>query len=126
LINYWRNNPYSRIFPKLFIRSDLFEKIGNINNKQDLKKQSLSIEWNQEELFAFFFKIVFASSKAEFYNVMYGYEDFPEKLITEIKTASGSDNQVPLNHKHLKPLVETFFGKWADRRQIKSAIYGES
>ncbi len=126
LINFWRTNPYSRIFPKLFIRSDLFEKLGNINNKQDLKKQSISIEWNQEELFAFFFKIIFSNSKTEFYNVMYGYNEVPEKLITEIKQASGFDNQVPLNPKYLKPLVETFFGKWADRRKEKSAVYGES
>ncbi len=124
LIEFWRSNPYSRILPKLFVRTDLFEKLGGVTNKQELKRQAISIEWSQEELFAFFFKIVFAHSKAEFYNIMCAYGDFPDELIDEIKEAAGKDNQIPLIPKYLKPLAETFFGKWADWRG--TARFGET
>lgn len=126
LINYWRTNPYSRIFPKLFVRSDLFEKLGNINNKQEIKKQSLSIEWNQEELFSFFFKIVFANSKNEFFQIMHSYKEYPVDQIEKIRSSTGKDNQVTLQPEYLRPLVETFFGKWADNREMKRAVFGES
>ena len=126
LINFFRSNQYLRILPKILLRSDLFEKLGNLNNKQELKSQSISIEWSQEEIFAFFFKILFAKSKSEFYNVMNALQDIPSKQILNVKQASGNDNQVPLDKLYLKPLVDTFFGKWADGRDSKSLKYGES
>jgi len=114
LIDFWRSNPYSRILPKLFVRTDLFARLGNLTNKQDLKAQSISIEWSQEELFAFFFKFVFSHSKLEFYNIMHAYKDYTSAFINEIKDVSEKDNQIPLEKKYLKPLVNTFFGEWAD------------
>lgn len=54
LINLCRRMKYDSISPKLFLRSDLYEKISNLNNKNELSNRTISIEWNREELFAYF------------------------------------------------------------------------
>ncbi|MCH8292117.1 hypothetical protein IH992_13565 [Candidatus Poribacteria bacterium] len=46
-------------------------------------------------------------------------------MIDEIKEAAGKDNQIPPNPRYLKPLVETFMGKWADYRDGTDK-YGET
>jgi cellulose biosynthesis protein BcsQ len=124
LINFWRSNRYSRIQPKLFVRSDLFEKLDNLTNKQLLKNQAILIEWAQEELLAFFFKTVFSTSKAEFFELMLAYQDFSPDQFQTIQNRLDKDNQMPLEPAYIKPLVETFFGKWVDYKD-NTAKYGE-
>lgn len=113
LIQFWRKNSYAKIFPKLFIRSDLFKKLSNITNVKELINQSIFIEWTQEELFSYFFKLVFSNSKEEFFKLMKLYHDFPWKLVNKMRRQLGEDNQAPLDSSYLRPLVETFFGKYA-------------
>lgn len=124
LIDYWRNKNFSKISPKLFIRSDLFAKLSNINNVKELKNQAISIEWNKEELFGFFFKFVFSFAKNEFLRYMSFSNNISYEFIRQIKQKSGQDNQISLEEYLLKPLVDTFFGKYADIDNTPR--YGES
>ncbi len=113
LINYWRYHNFTRISPKLFLRSDLFEKLSNITNIKELKNQAISIEWSQDELFGYFFKLVFSSAKEEFLKYMILTKIINFELIKQIKQKSNKDNQLPLEEYYLKPLVQTFFGQYA-------------
>lgn len=113
LINFWRNNNFSKISPKLFIRSDLFEKLTNITNIKELKNQAISIEWNQEELFGYFFKIVFTAAKDEFIKYLIFTKLNSYELVKQIKQKAGKDNQLPLEKYYLEPLVRSFFGQFA-------------
>lgn len=124
LINFWRNNGFHNISPKLFLRSDLLERLSNITNVKELKNQAISIEWNQEELFGYFFKLVLTTAKEEFYRYMSFTQNNQFELIKQIKNKSGKDNQPPLDEHYLKPLVLSFFGKYASRDN--SPRYGES
>lgn len=124
LVKMFRKNPYSRIIPKLFLRRDLYKKLGNITNKNDLKSQTIDLEWSDNEIFAFFFKYIFAYAKDDFFNLMKLYGDYEEELLNRIKNIIGVYNQVPLEEKYIKPLVETFFGKWADMKG--TSIFGEN
>ena len=125
LLNFWRSNPFKRILPKIFLRSDLFKKLTNLTNIQSLISRSINIEWKKEELFAYFFKIVLKNAKNEFLLLHYAYADYEN--LDFIKTLSNSieDNQIPLDEKILQPLVETFFGKNADWKN-DSTEFGES
>ena len=124
LINYWRHHSFSKISPKLFLRSDLFEKLSNITNVKELKNQSISIEWNQQELFAYFFKLIFKTSGDSFLKYMLFTRYNSYELIKQINQKSGDDNQIPLDEYYLKPMVEAFFGKFADSKN--SPRFGES
>ncbi|MEI7584078.1 AAA family ATPase [Runella sp.] len=112
-VSYWRSNRFNRILPKIFLRTDLFNKLGNITNKQQLKSQSIDLEWTQEEIYAFFFKWILSTASSEFYNLMRQYKDYPAAQIDEIKEVT-IKNHVPTEGRYLEPLVSTFFGKFAD------------
>ncbi len=113
LIKMFRNNYYDRIFPKIFIRRDLYQQLGNITNIQNIKETKIiSLEWTNEELFAFFFKNIFAYSKSEFFEIMKKRID--KKEVKEIEDNIKNDNQIKLDKKYLKPLVDIFFGRWSN------------
>lgn len=115
LINLCKRFTYARIFPKLFLRSDLFEKISNVNNIQALNNHSINIEWNREELFAYFFKLILAHSKNDFFHLMKLYAYYPSKHINKIMhTIEKNQSQPPLDDYTLRHLSATFFGKYAD------------
>jgi MinD-like ATPase involved in chromosome partitioning or flagellar assembly len=123
LIKYWRYNPFSKISPKLFLRSDLFEKMSNITNIQQLKNHAISIEWDQEEIFGYFFKFILASTENDdFYKYMSFNNDL--NFVRQLKQKAGRDHQFPLDEYYLKPLVSTFFGLYAS--MDNSPRYGES
>lgn len=124
LINYWRYHNFSRIFPKLFLRSDLFEKLSNITNIKELKNQAISIEWSQDELFGYFFKLILTVAKEEFLRYMLFTKNNSFELIKQIKQKSGKDNQLPLEEYYLQPLVKSFFGQYASADN--TSRYGES
>ncbi len=111
LINFWKRNPYSRIHPKLFVRRDLFRKIGNVTNSNELENKAIDIEWTQEELFAYFFKLLFSSSRDEFLSLMKAYGETPKEVFRQIEKRS--HEQFPLEAGLLDPCVSTFFGKYA-------------
>jgi len=123
LLNFWRSNPYTQIWPKLFVRTDLYNKLGNLTNKEQLTTgQAIRVEWSQDEIFSFFFKFIFSHSKDDFYFIMKTYQDYPDELIEQIQAISAKNNQIPLERRYLQPAVDTFFGKWAG----KTTKYGES
>lgn len=125
LINLCRRMKYNSISPKLFLRSDLYEKITNLNNKNELSNRSISIEWNQEELFAYFFKLVLSKSWNEFFDLMRLYQYYPNFYINKvIKTLQDLNGQPPLDDYVLRHLCATFFGRYADTNN--SARFGES
>jgi MinD-like ATPase involved in chromosome partitioning or flagellar assembly len=129
LINFWRSNPFSKILPKLFLRSDLFNKLTGVTNIQNLSIRAIDIEWTKKELFAYFFKLVIQNCKNEFYLLMYAHYDYSNiDFILEIESVVNSnDNQVPTDEKYLKPLVEVFFGKYANWDDVLiNSSFGES
>ena len=118
LIKLCQNRNYDRIYPKLFLRRDLFNKLGNLTNKASLEKQAIDLEWSREELFAFFFKIVFSRCKDDF--VMYAKrsEEIKEHQLEDILRKlrkQNSYNQLSAEDYLLKPLVMVFFGEYAGR-----------
>lgn len=115
LINYCRKMSYRTIFTKLFVRSDLYDKTSNLNNKNELKNRSITIEWNREELFAFFFKHLFSHSNKEFFDLLKMYQIFPNRYINSIvKELDKNQNQLPLDPYILRQLCRVFFGEYAD------------
>ncbi len=115
LINLCKRFSFSRIFPKLFLRSDLFEKISNVNNIQALNNKSIKIEWDREELFAYFFKVVLSHSKDSFFYLMREYKMYPLFYVNKIiKAIDLEAKQPPTDEYILRHLTATFFGKYAD------------
>ena len=116
LIEYWRNNyrKYSNIFPKIFIRTDLFRQIEG-NNTERLQENSINIEWTIGEVFGYFFKLIFSDK-----NASNAYWAIAKKLrINEnyISNCSKSFIVFPpnqfksLTRAEMAPLVEIFFGR---------------
>jgi cellulose biosynthesis protein BcsQ len=124
LINYWWSNPFSKIRPKLFVRRDLFAKLGNLNNKQSLYTSilMLNLEWRKEEIFGFLFKLVFAYSKTDFFKLM-ALSGVAKDTVSSIQYAIDKDHQILLDEKYLKPLVNAFFGEWVQTGGYPIATY---
>jgi len=115
LVNYWRGRPFNRIFGKLFLRRDLFNKMGGLTNKELLRSQAINLEWNTEEMFAFFFKPVFHYSGEHFFQLMKYWGEIPGETIDEIRRIvqnRANFFQLPPEQKLLEPVVDTFFGKY--------------
>jgi cellulose biosynthesis protein BcsQ len=118
LIEYCNSISFQKIQPKLFLRRDLYNKLANLNNKNALDSKIINLEWSMDEVFAFFFKVVFAYSKEEFFQIMTQYNDFSQDRITRIKKdieKPNSYNQIKLDIHWIKSLVTTFFGKYPNK-----------
>lgn len=63
LINYWMGLELSNILPKIFIRTDLLSQVDNLNTELS-PNNILNIEWSIEEVFGYFFKLVFSDPTA--------------------------------------------------------------
>ena len=125
LINYCKQMSYSRMFPKIFLRSDLFEKISGINNKNALSNKAINIEWNREELFAYFFNLVLSQSFDPFFKLMKKNVEFPTSYVNKITgKIKQNSNQPTLDEYTLRHLCYVFFGRYADTE--RSPRYGES
>lgn len=125
LINCCKQMSYSSMFPKIFLRSDLFEKISGINNKNALANKAINIEWNREELFAYFFNLVLSQSFEPFFILMKKNADFPTSYVNKITgKIRQNSNQPTLDEYTLRHLCYVFFGRYADTE--KSPRYGES
>ncbi|RPF00879.1 KGGVGR-motif variant AAA ATPase [Vibrio crassostreae] len=112
LIRLCQSNTWSRIQPKLFLRRDLFNKLGNITNKNSLSNQIINLEWSQGEMYAFLFKVIFSVSNDDF--IEYLRKNLPhnfieQNVVKKLKRAN-QFNQLPADEFTLKPLVESFFG----------------
>ncbi len=130
LVKYWRNNIFSRIYPKIFARADLFGIMGNTTNANEMKEKSIDLQWSKEELFAYFFKFVFKVDKIDFLKLCYAFGDFSEKTkktILEIEHSLDDDRQVATSEiEKLKFLVDAFFGKSANRYDDTPKSFGSS
>lgn len=125
LINYCRKLQYASISPKLFLRSDLYKGTSNINNRNELNNRTINIEWEKDEMFAYFFKFILSHSKDEFFKLMKLYEFYPNFYINKtINTLKKNGNQPLVEEYSLRHMCATFFGKYADSNN--SNKYGES
>lgn len=115
LIDFWRNKRYNRIFGKVFIRRDLFNRLYGITNINDIDNHSIDIEWTQEEMFSYFFKLVFSQDVSSyFWDIMYIYNDYHYELIKKNRQKYNKLEQTSLDQHLLRPLAVTFFGKEVD------------
>lgn len=125
LINYCRRLQYASISPKLFLRSDLYKGTSNINNRNELNNRTINIEWQKDEMFAYFFKFILSHSKNEFFKLMKLYKFYPNSYINKtISSLEKHGNQPSVDEYSLRHMCATFFGKYADSNQ--SNRYGES
>ncbi len=121
LINYWRINPFSAIYPKIFLRADIYENqgIGNITNIKELDNYAINLAWSREELFSYWFKFVFKTDKKKFLQLCYYHGQYLSRIgqqLLEIDKILEKDNQIPIDkEKEIKYLVDNFFGKYANR-----------
>lgn len=124
LINFCRRLQYACISPKLFLRSDLYKGTSNINNRNELNNRTINIEWQKDEMFAYFFKFILSHSKDEFFELMKLYEFYPNFYINKTISALGRNGNQPIVDEYsLRHMCATFFGKYADSNQ--SNKYGE-
>ncbi|MCC6282704.1 MAG: hypothetical protein IT262_19020 [Saprospiraceae bacterium] len=113
LIKLGQFNPYSNLYLKIFIRTDLFHKIQYINNVRALENKVLSLDWTTDELFAYFFKVVYTQTSEKFINwLLFHNPDKPELVSFISKLFEQHDAQIPLEEKEqLVFLVDNFFGE---------------
>jgi MinD-like ATPase involved in chromosome partitioning or flagellar assembly len=125
LIRLCQSNSWQRIQPKLFLRRDLFRKLGNITNKNALLKQSINLEWSQNEMYAFFFKVIFAYSKDNFLSVLKTKlsESWVKNEIERKLNKKNQYNQLPPEKYLLKPLVDIFFGEFCREGDTYDSLY---
>lgn len=122
LIRLVMSGRWTNVEPKLFVRRDLFDKLGNLTNSNALTKQTIDLEWQQEELYAFFFKVVFAHAKEPFkkcINAVKG-DAFTRTIVSKLEKKNQL-NQLPPEKNLLEPLVELFFGR--SNRKYTSSTY---
>ena len=95
------------------MRRDLFEKLGNITNKQSLASQSIDLEWSSEEMYAFFFKVIYSKSNKAFTTFLNANlsKAFVSNEVYKRLRKKNSFNQLPDDEFLLKPIVNSFFGK---------------
>ena len=125
LIRLCQSNSWQRILPKLFIRRDLFKKLGNITNKDALLKHSINLEWSQNEMYAFFFKVIFAHSKEHFFTVLKDKlsESWVKNEVEKKLNRKNQYNQLPPEKHLLKPLVDVFFGESCRKDNSYDSLY---
>lgn len=114
LIAYWRENyiANSNIIPKIFVRTDLYRRIEGTNTER-LKDNIISIEWSIEEVFAYFFKLIFSNKNAAkaFWAISEKTNLHPQHRNNISKELDNNDNQfVTLRKAQIGPLVDIFFG----------------
>lgn len=115
LISYWREKwvSYSNILPKIFIRTDLYKRIEGTNTAR-LEENIISIEWSIEEVFAYFFKLIFSDKQASLAFWAISEKTFlhEQHRTNVIKEFSKNDNQfITLDRTMIGPLVDIVFGR---------------
>jgi MinD-like ATPase involved in chromosome partitioning or flagellar assembly len=112
LFEFCNGNPFSHIYFKVFVRTDLYNALSGITNKNALDRRTIPLEWGNAELFSYFFKIVFSVTNDKFINWLSLHDD-NVNLIREIKDILKNNNQIPTDRIDiLEFLVESFFGKY--------------
>ncbi|MGC0851556.1 KGGVGR-motif variant AAA ATPase [Pantoea agglomerans] len=105
--------PYSNIHPKLFLRRDLYERLGNLTNKNALSNKTINLEWSQDEIFSFFLKIVFNYAHDEFLKFLGNSKISPfllDSITRKLQVKTKLHNQLPLDSGIIEPVINSFFG----------------
>jgi MinD-like ATPase involved in chromosome partitioning or flagellar assembly len=113
---------WGNIYPKLFLRRDLYDRLGNLTNKNSFNSRAISLEWSQNEIFSYFLKIVFNYSKKEFLLFLrcYSASSFDLNSVEKkLKTRNNEHNQLPLDTHLIKPIINLFFGEPKKKRSGK-------
>lgn len=119
LINKWGGNisTYKNIHSKIFLRTDLFERIEGTNIER-LKENIVDIDWEIAEVFGYLFKLVLGGDDNPSREAMWTIirklrKDTAESMINNMTRAINNGlGQFPkLDGQALKPLVEIFFGR---------------
>lgn len=115
---------YDYIHPKLFLRRDLYDRLGNLTNKNSFSPRTINLEWSQNEIFSYFLKIVFSYSKDNFFEFL-NYSLANPNLISQIrkklKTRDHEHNQLPLDKHLIQPVINAFFGAPKPKRNGTSS-----
>jgi len=119
LINKWGGNvnAYHNIHSKIFLRTDLFERIEGTNIER-LKDNIVDIDWDIAEVFGYLFKLVLGSEDNPSREAMWSIlrklrEESAEATIDNLtKAINNGLGQFPtFDRANLKNLVEIFFGR---------------
>lgn len=115
LIDYWRENwdTYSNIIPKVFVRTDLFERVEGTNTAR-LSDNKISLEWTIGEVFGYFFKQIFSDAEtAKTYWIIAQkvgiHQDYIQNTVREFK--SNFNQFRSLQRASMDPLIRVFFGQ---------------
>lgn len=123
LIDYWWDNlkRFKSISPKIFIRTDLFKRLKTTNTLR-LENNKIEIEWSREEVYAFFFKLVFSDRESyeAIFEILKRSNRYDDKFIRNTKRfLEKNDNQLNLFQNEIDPFMTVFFGK-----EVKSGTGG--
>ncbi len=117
LVDFWTDNihkdDFSHFFPKIFLRNDILDGHIRTNNPRSIKNEyAFSIDWSKNEMYAYFFQLVFSDSKSKkaFFQTMRNYKEANGNLIIEIGKDIQSNNQLSLKEDYIIPLLNVFFG----------------
>jgi hypothetical protein len=117
------NCPWDMIFPKLFLRRDLYERLGNLTNKNSFSTRVIDLEWSQNEMFSYFLKIIFIYCKDDFFEYLRAYSSSPginiQQIEKKLKTKGHQHNQLPLDTYLIQPIINLFFGSPKSRKNGK-------
>ena len=121
LIDYWWNNinRFENISPKIFIRTDLYKRLEGTNTSR-LESNKIKIEWSREEVYSFFFKLIFShpESSNALFEIMQRSKRYDDTFINNAKKyLSKNKNQLNLFRNEIEPFMTIFFGK-----EVKSNI----
>ena len=115
LINYWMGSGRALgcILPKIFIRTDLLSQVENLSTELS-PNNILNIEWSIEEVFSYFFKLVFSDSAAT--NALWTLAEtlnVDSYYIHEMKKKFKTNNHLDIRRSRveLENLVRVFFGE---------------
>ncbi len=111
LIKLCIKSSWSNIYPKLFLRRDLYARLGNLTNKNSFNPRTIDLEWSKNEVYSYFLKIVFTFGRNDFYD--YLDDNLNKSLVNEIKkriNKKSSRNQLPLDTYLIQPIINLFFG----------------
>jgi len=115
LIDYWWDNlnRFKNISPKIFIRTDLYRRLKGTNTSR-LESNKIKIEWSREEVYSFFFKLIFSNpdSYNALFEIMQRSKRYDDTFINNTKKyLSKNKNQLNLYRNEIEPFMTIFFGK---------------
>lgn len=116
LINYWRENRalYSNISPKIFVRTDLYQRIGGTNTAR-MKNNILSIEWSIDEIFGYIVKLITCNPerKSCFVEMLKRVYKNRDTMIAryEKEFAEHNNQLIRPDISSLTPLIRIIFGR---------------